>query len=53
MLISIFQVKWSKYKKVPILVAETANGEVLQLNDSSLIISSLYSYLIDPSKGNT
>jgi len=45
------QVKWSKYKKVPILVAETANGEVLQLNDSSLIISALYSYLIDPSKG--
>jgi len=45
------QVKWSKYKKVPILVAETANGEVLQLNDSSMIISSLYSYLIDPSKG--
>jgi len=45
------QVKWSKYKKVPILVAETPNGEVLQLNDSSMIISSLYSYLIDPSKG--
>lgn len=45
------QVKWSKYKKVPILVAETANGEILQLNDSTMIISSLYSYLIDPSKG--
>jgi len=45
------QVKWSKYKKVPILVAETATGEVLQLNDSSMIISALYSYLIDPSKG--
>lgn len=44
------QVKWSKYKKVPILVAETPNGEILQLNDSSMIISALYSYLIDPTK---
>jgi len=44
------QVKWSKYKKVPILVAETPSGQVLQLNDSSMIVSAMYSYLIDPTK---
>ena len=45
------QVKWSTYKKVPILVAETPTGEVLQLIDSTMIISSLYSFLIDKSRG--
>ena len=44
------QVKWSKYKKVPILVAETPSGEVLQLNDSSMIVSAIFSYFQDPSK---
>ena len=40
------QLKWSEnYKKVPILIVETSEGEVLQLNDSSMIISSLYSFL--------
>lgn len=41
------QLKWSeKYKKVPILIVETPEGELLQLNDSSMIVSVLYSYLI-------
>lgn len=41
------QTKWSKtYKKVPILVVQTPQGEILQLNDSSMIISALYSYLL-------
>lgn len=44
------QVKWSKYKKVPILVAETPDGQVLQLNDSSMIVSAMYSYIVDPTK---
>ena len=40
------QLKWSdKYRKVPILIIETPEGEILQLNDSSMIISALYSYL--------
>ena len=37
--------KWSTYKKVPTLVIETADGEVIQLVDSSMIISSLYSFI--------
>lgn len=41
------QIKWSQtYKKVPILVVQTPQGEVLQLNDSSMIVSALYSYLV-------
>lgn len=41
------ETKWSKeYKKVPILVVETPEGDVLQLNDSSMIVSALYSYLV-------
>lgn len=40
------QIKWSStYKKVPILVVQTPQGEVIQLNDSSMIVSALYSYL--------
>lgn len=40
------QIKWSQtYKKVPILVVQTPQGEVLQLNDSSMIVSALYSFL--------
>ncbi|KAJ8975886.1 hypothetical protein NQ317_011357 [Molorchus minor] len=42
-------VKWSPYKKVPILVAKTENG-YQPLNDSTMIISSLASYLIDTDK---
>lgn len=41
------ETKWSKsYKKVPILVVQTPQGEILQLNDSTMIISALYSYLL-------
>jgi len=40
------QVKWSKYKKVPILVA-TSGEQVIQVNDSSVIVSALYSLLAD------
>jgi len=41
------QLKWSEnYKKVPILIVETPEGNILQLNDSSMIISTLYSFLI-------
>ena len=42
------QVKWSKYKKVPILVAEIPGSkQVIQLNDSSMIVSALFSFLSD------
>lgn len=44
------QVKWSSYKKVPILVVETPDGKVWQLNDSSLIISAMSSFLSYPSQ---
>jgi len=48
------QMKWSKsYKKVPILVVQTPQGEVLQLNDSSMIVSALYSYLLNGRGGTT
>ena len=40
-----FQVKWSKYKKVPIIVAELKDGTIIQLNDSSIIVSVLRSFL--------
>lgn len=44
------QIKWSKtYKKVPILVVQTPQGEILQLNDSSMIISALYSLSLSTS----
>ena len=45
------QVKWTSYKKVPILLVETPAGEVIQLIDSTMIISSLYSHIFDKSKG--
>lgn len=41
------QTKWSMYKKVPILVVE---NEQIQLNDSSMIISAIESYLRMPTK---
>lgn len=45
------EIKWSDYKKVPILVVEGTDKKYdLQFNDSSLIISVLESYLIDNSK---
>nr|CAD7203293.1 unnamed protein product [Timema douglasi] len=44
------QIRWSLYKKVPIVVAKVEGG-YQQLNDSSLIVSSLASYLHDPMGG--
>jgi len=40
------QVKWSKYKKVPIVVVQYAD-KAIQVNDSSVIVSALYSLLVD------
>jgi len=40
------EIKFSKYKKVPIVVFEQGGTEV-QLNDSSVIISALSSYMLD------
>lgn len=31
------EIKWSKYKKVPLLVIETPDGKTVQLNDSSQV----------------
>ncbi|KAH1002617.1 hypothetical protein HUJ04_008689 [Dendroctonus ponderosae] len=42
-------IKWSEYKKVPILVAKTPTG-YQPLNDSTMIISALASYLKDSGK---
>ena len=42
------EAKWSPYKKVPILLAKVDNG-YQPLNDSSMIISLLASYLYDKS----
>ena len=41
------EMKWSIYKKVPIVVIE---NEQIQLNDSSVIISAIESYLRMPTK---
>ncbi|XP_076007256.1 prostaglandin E synthase 2 [Genypterus blacodes] len=40
------EIKWSTYRKVPILMVDSK----VQLNDSSVIISSLKTYLIDKEK---
>lgn len=40
-------IKWSPYKKVPILLVKSKDGKYIQLNDSSMIISTLASYLLD------
>lgn len=42
------QIKWSPYKKVPILLAKV-DGGYQPLNDSSMIVSVLASYLNDKS----
>ena len=44
------QMKWSTYKKVPTMVIETPEGEIVQLVDSTLIISSLYSFIFNKTK---
>ncbi|XP_069025420.1 prostaglandin E synthase 2 [Embiotoca jacksoni] len=43
------EIKWSTYRKVPILMV----GDDVQLNDSSVIISSIKTYLIDKEKSMT
>lgn len=40
-------IKWTKYKKVPMLLAKRRDGKYVQLTDSSMIISSLASYLLN------
>lgn len=42
-------IKWSPYKKVPMLLARTNDGKYVQLTESSMIISALSSYLFNPS----
>eukprot|EP00095_Tigriopus_kingsejongensis_P009876 maker-scaffold1136_size60149-snap-gene-0.9 protein:Tk09876 transcript:maker-scaffold1136_size60149-snap-gene-0.9-mRNA-1 annotation:"prostaglandin e synthase 2" len=44
------QVKWSDYKKVPILVVESPNGQKIKLTDSTMIISAIASFLTDKSQ---
>lgn len=39
-------IKWSKSKKVPTVLVKTKDGKYLQLNDSSMIISALTSFLV-------
>jgi len=41
------QMKWSKYKKVPVVVIEYKD-KTIQVNDSSVIVSALFSQLADP-----
>lgn len=43
------EINWSNYRKVPILLTKVSNG-YQPLNDSSMIISILSSYLCDKSK---
>jgi len=40
------QMKWSKYKKVPVVVVQ-CNDKVVQINDSSVIVSALFSNLVN------
>lgn len=42
-------IKWSKYKKVPMMLARTKDGKYIQLTESSMIISALSSHKLDPS----
>lgn len=41
-------IKWSSYKKVPLLLAKCKDGRYVQLTDSSMIISALSSFLMNP-----
>lgn len=43
-------IKWSPYKKVPSLLARQKDGRYIQLIESSMIISALSTYLVDPSQ---
>ncbi len=50
---TIFQIqlKWSSYRKVPMLVVETTDGRHIQVGDSVLIVSALASLMRDQSQG--
>lgn len=43
-------IKWSQSKKVPTMLVRTSDGKYVQMNDSSMIISALSSFLINPAK---
>lgn len=43
-------IKWSPYKKVPMLLAKCKDGRYIQLTESSMIISILASVLADPTQ---
>lgn len=43
-------IKWSPYKKVPLLLAKTKDGRYVQLTDSSMIVSAIETYLKNPEK---
>lgn len=43
-------IKWSPYKKVPLLLAKTKDGRYVQLTDSSMIVSAIETYLKNPDK---
>jgi microsomal prostaglandin-E synthase 2 len=40
-------IKWSPYKKVPILLVKTKDGRYVQLGESSMIVSALASFMND------
>lgn len=46
-------IKWSPYRKVPILVVQTKDNKYQPLNDSSMIISALATYLKENTKDIT
>jgi len=39
------EIKWSKYRKVPLLLVETPDGKTVQINDSSQIVSVLKTFI--------
>lgn len=45
-------IKWSQSKKVPIVLVRSKDGDYVQLNDSSMIISAISSILVDPAKND-
>lgn len=46
------QTSWTTYKKVPILLAKVKDG-YQQLNDSTMIISALQTFLLNPKQSLT
>lgn len=45
-------IKWSKSKKVPTVLVKSKDGQYVQLNDSTMIISAIASILLDPLKND-